>query len=991
MNRPLASWSGLVLGLSLLGCRGAPQTVEPAPAASVEPAQPSVEEILAASELPPQVPEPLPGDEMGVTVHRLANGLTVYISTDRQEPRFGAWIAVRTGSRNDPPDSTGLAHYLEHMLFKGTDDYGTLDLEAERPHLERIEALYAELRGASEARRAQIFAEIDEHTQATAAYAIPNELDRMYAGLGIEGVNAFTSDEVTAYIADIPANRLEAWATIEAERFTDPVFRLFYPELEAVYEEKNLSIDRPESRIWETLLLGLFPEHPYGTQPTIGVVEHLKSPAYADMVEYFGQWYAPNNMAVILAGDIDAEKALPVLERTLGTWQPHALPKPAEAPLPPVSGRVEREVVAEGEQSVTMAWRTVAAKHEDEPVLVVLDWLMDNSTSGLLNVELELTQKVQDAGSWSSTLNEAGYFGVRATLQQGQTHAEAEQLLLGVVAKLKAGEFTQAEIDAIELHEDIRDKRALESNRARLGRMLDAFIARRSWAEVLARRERLRAVTREDVIRVANTYLGEDYVVVSRKQGTQKLPNIAKPKITPIDIDTTRESRFAAEIAAMPAEPLEPEWLVEGEHYRHLELPAGPLITATNTRNDLFSLSYDFDRGHRKEKMLCVALELLELSGVGETSAAELKKQLFALGTSVHFACDDESSRVEISGVDANLEQSVELVEAWMRKPSFDDETLAGLRKTILSGRRDELDDPDHLAWLLGDYADFGKHASALSKPSNAALDKISGRALARLLSRYPDYTHRTLYFGPRAPEEVTKVVGFGAKHRDSGERRLRRYRKSEGVMIYFLHKDVAKSEVSLTIPQGKQPREQVPVARYLGQYMGGGMSSLIFQEIREARGLAYYAFAHVSQGGVPDDEWALIGGMGTQADKTVDALHTYLELLRERPIDAVRLRHTLESINAGYRASRVDPRWIVRWVESWDRRGEKQDPRPWEWEQIQALGVEDVQRYAKSYADKPVIIAIVGDRERVNLEGLAELGKVIEVEPGELVSYGEF
>ncbi|PRP95023.1 Protease 3 precursor [Enhygromyxa salina] len=974
------------------GCLPAPDVTPPEPSTPAAIEELSPEQILAASDLPPTLDAPLDGDEMGVTVHRLTNGMTVYISTDRQKPRFTSWIAVRTGSRNDPADSTGLAHYLEHMLFKGTDEYGTLDAEAEREHLERTEQLYAELRQADEGRRAEIFAEIDAHNQAMAEYAVPNEFSRMYSALGVEGINAFTSDEVTAYIADVPSNRLEAWARVEAERFADPVFRLFYTELEAVYEEKNLSIDRPESRMWETMLLALFPAHPYGTQPTIGVVEHLKSPAYTDMVQYFEDWYGPNNMAVLLAGDIDAKTALPVLERTLGQLPPRPIGTRAEAALPPISGRVAHELVAEGEQSVMLGWRTVEVKHEDEPVMVVLDWLMDNSSSGLLNLELELTQKVQDAGSWSTSLNDAGYFAISATLQQGQTHAEVEELILGVIAKLEAGEFSQAEIDAIKLHEDIRDKQALESNWGRVARMLDAFIERRSWAEVLARDQRLRAVTREDVIRVAKTYLGDDYVVINRKQGAHTVPNIDKPKITPIDIDVSRQSPFAAEVLAMPATELEPQWLVEGEHYQHLELPAGPLIVAHNARNDLFSLQYRFDRGHRKAEMLCVALELLERSGSGPTSAEDLQRRLHAIGTDVGFRCGGETSAIDIDGIDANLEQSVELVEQWLRDPSFDEGDLAKLRVNIISAREDELDDSDELGELLADYARFGEHSVALSRPSNAAIRKVRAKPLRKLLATFPDHSHRTLYFGPRAPAEVAEVVALGRRHKKTGPRKLRRFRGGvEGTTIYFLHKDVAKSAVSLAIPLGAQDREQLPVARYLAHYMGGNMSSLIFQEIREARGLAYYAFASVLEAKVPDDQWALIGGMGTQVDKTNEALTTYLELLRERPIEATRLEHTLGSLDADYRSSRIDPRWVVWLVDSWDQRGERADPRPWEWGQIQTLGVDDVQGFATGYAELPVIVSIVGDRTRIDLDALAQLGKVIEVEPEQLVSYGMF
>jgi len=932
---------------------------------------------------------------MPVSVDRLQNGITVYISPNHLEPRVVAYVAVRAGSRHDPADSTGLAHYLEHMLFKGTDEFGTLDIEAERPHLDAIAELYAELRGAEPSRRAALLAKIDAHNQALAATAIPNELDRMYASLGVEGVNAYTSDEVTAYTAEVPANRLEAWARIEAERFADPVFRLFYTELEAVFEEKNLSLDDPEEQAWEALLGALFPAHPYGTQTTIGATEDLEDPAYADMVAYFERWYAPANMAVILAGDVEREEALAVLERTLGQIPPR--PVAGQLPpgaLPPVAGRVEREVFGEGEQSVTVAWQTVAATDPDEPIVVVLDWLMDNSQSGLLNVELGLSQKVQEVYSWSTTLNEAGYFAIEATLLPGQTHAEAEALILDVVAKLQAGAFSPADVDAIKLHEDIALALELEDNWARVERMLDAFITKRAWSEVVARQRRLDAVTREDVIRVANERLGDDYVVVNRRAGKPKLPEISKPQITPITIDSERHSDFARDIAGLEFEALEPKWLVAGRDYSWVELPAGRLLVTPNPRNELFTLDYRFDRGHRKAALLCVALELLERSGAGQRSAEALQKQLFALGTTVRFDCGAETSGIEIAGIDAKLEPSVALVEAWLRDPSFDDETLAKLREAIIGRRRDALDDPDAVAELLADYARYGARSPALSAPSNAAIREADAASLRELIQTLPDHRHRTLYFGPRSADEIAALVGLGRRHRETGPRRALRYRDELGpgtTTIYLLDKDVAKSTISVTLTAAPQPRALRPVADYLSHYLDGSMGSLMFQEIREARGLAYYASASVWPGTKPGDDWALRGAMGTQVDKTAEALLLYLELVRGRPIEAPRLAEARASLDANFRAARIDPRAVRWWVDSWERLGEPEDPRPWSWAQIQATELAEVEALAEQLGDGAVSVSVVGDRERIDLDALAALGTLVEVEAEQLVSYGPF
>ena len=408
---------GLVLVLvsgagSGSGCRGTdtrPPENPPAPGkvAAVEAAPlPSADEIVAETDLPAPLPTPLPADPMGVTIHRLRNGLTVYISTDRQQPRFTAWVGVRAGSRMDPADSTGLAHYLEHMLFKGTGRFGTLDMAAEQPHIDAVAQLYRDLRATEDpAQRATILGKIDAQTQEQGKTAIPNEIDRMYASIGVEGVNAFTGEEQTVYVGSVPSNRLAQWAAVEAERYTNPVYRLFWPELEAVYEEKNLDLDSPTSRAWYAMMRGLFPRHPYGTQTTIGEVDHLKSPAYDDMAAYFERWYVPNNMAIVLAGDIDPDTAIPVLEQAFGHLQAKPVPAPPPGSVPPVTGRVASEVLGDGEPELRMAWQSVPVGHDDEAALEVLDRVLDDARVGLLNTRLELTQKVPEVGSGNGAFN----------------------------------------------------------------------------------------------------------------------------------------------------------------------------------------------------------------------------------------------------------------------------------------------------------------------------------------------------------------------------------------------------------------------------------------------------------------------------------------------------------------------------------------------------------------------------------------------------------
>ena len=637
-----------VLGCGAIGCGPKHKTgiVEGTPDQTpVPPLDPptnlTAEEIIAGSNLPELQPEALGIDPLGVETHRLSNGMTVFISTNRKKPEFSARIAVRTGSRNDPANSTGLAHYLEHMLFKGSQTLATVDFAKEKPHLDQIAKLYDDLRNAKTAEeRKTILSAIDAETQKAAVYAIPNEFDQLYAGIGISGVNAFTSEDATVYICVVPSNRLEAWAKVEGDRFADPQYRLFYPELEAVYEEKNRSEDSPFSRMFTLLGKQMFPNHPYGTQPTIGLTEHLKTPAYGDMAAYYKRWYVPNNMAIILAGDIDAETALPVLEREFAKLEPKPLSYGPDArpsgSLAIGKGRREAEFVAPGENAIYLAWRSPAPIDRGAAVFEILDLLMDNATTGLLNTELVLSQKVPAAGSFVSASKEASMYIVWATARAGQTHAELEALLQETLGKLKQGAFEQKDIDAAIVNLEIAEKQKLESNGARVSEITNSFINQQPWPAAIARLARLRNVKKEQVVTAAKL-LGDDVVVIKRVAGEFKAPKIDKPSITPVKIDTTKASPFAKQIKAMPAEPIEPKFLVAGRDYQDFKLPAGRLLTAHNTANDLFSVSYSWEIGSKNDPLLCIAFDALDKSGTTKAGPVALRKELYSLGSAINF------------------------------------------------------------------------------------------------------------------------------------------------------------------------------------------------------------------------------------------------------------------------------------------------------------------------------------------------------------------
>ena len=198
--------------------------------------------------------ETVKGDPLKAKIYTLDNGMKVYMTVNKEQPRIQANIAVKVGGKNDPSETTGLAHYFEHLMFKGTPNFGTADYEAEKVLLDQIEALFEVYRVTEdETERAAIYHQIDSISYLASDYFIPNEYDKLMSFIGSEGTNAYTSTDMTVYVEQIPSNQIENWARIQADRFANPVIRGFHTELETVYEEKNMSLTKDFRKALEAM------------------------------------------------------------------------------------------------------------------------------------------------------------------------------------------------------------------------------------------------------------------------------------------------------------------------------------------------------------------------------------------------------------------------------------------------------------------------------------------------------------------------------------------------------------------------------------------------------------------------------------------------------------------------------------------------------------------------------------------------------------------
>ncbi|MCH1600651.1 MAG: insulinase family protein [Pseudomonadales bacterium] len=977
---------GLAAAATLLLTACGEQTSAPEPTAVATPA--AVEQSPGYR----RINSPNPEDPLAAQIYELDNGLQIFLTENHEEPRFYAEIAVRAGSKHDPADGTGLAHYLEHLLFKGNQKLGTLDYEAEKPHLDRIVELYEEhFQETDPARRAEIYAEINSEAQLAAQYAVPNEIDKLYNSMGGGGLNAHTWYEETVYKIGLPSNRLQQWAAIESDRFVDPVFRLFHTELETVYEEKNRTLDNGSRIIGTALDELLYKVHPYGQQPTIGTVDHLKNPSLVYIQNYFDTYYVPNNMGIFISGDIDPSETIALIAEKFGEWESKAVPEVGPWQEPALQGAERRTVQYPGEEQVQLAFRTAPNGSSDKEALILLDMILDNRTAGLINLNLNQQQLVSQAGSSPMFLNDYGSQSLFGVPKQDQSLEEVEQLLLQQIEIIKAGDFEEWIIPAI-INDFLKNEKAsLEFNTARVTMMRQSFIEGADWDYHIAEIDRMEQLTKQDVVDVANKYFGDDYVAVYRVDAQHEVPVVEKPQIDPVTIDPTRQSEFAARVLAMEVEEIEPVFVEADRDYRIVEFAPGvELYYAPNPLNDLFTFSIGIDVGTEADNKLGLAAALMDVAGTQSLSNEELQKEWYRMGSEFRFGSGENASAFSVSGLDSQFEDSVALMMELINSPSADQQTLEQLKGILLKSREDQKSSPPAIARALFMYNRYGEESPMLEAMTGQEILDTQVEELLNAPSELLNYKHTLAYTGSMPLEELVAALrrnyGVEGELRDTPEFRFRSARDIEESEVLVVDQQTAQAQVRIEFADGVYDQEDGLLANLYTNYFGSGMSSVVFQELREARALAYSASARYAPGSRVNAENLIMGSIGTQTDKTADALAAFIDLIDNMPSSSERFDESVNSMLNRYRTSKLNFREIIGAVRTWERQGLEGDPRRGNYQKLQETELEDLLQFQQQHVkDRAKLISIVGDLSIIDTAELEQFGTVQEVKVDEL------
>jgi predicted Zn-dependent peptidase len=939
----------------------------------------------------------VPDDPLQTRIYTLGNGLQVYLTVYKDAPRIQCYIPVKVGSKNDPKETTGLAHYFEHMMFKGSPNFGTTDWEKERPMIEKITQLFEVYRKETDLeKRAAIYRQIDSVSFEASKLAIPNEYVSMMKFIGSQGTNAATSNDFTYYVENIPANQLENWAIIQVDRFLNPVLRLFHTELETIYEEKNMSLTNDGRKANEAMLAALYPNHPYGQQTTLGEAAHLKNPSMVNVMEFFKKYYVANNMAVCLSGDFDFDQTIQIIDKYFSKLPSGNVPVLKVTPEKPITQPVIREVVGLEAERITVAFRMdLPANSKEQYVMTMLNSILHNGKCGLIDVNLEQAQKVYSAGSYPYPMCDNSAFILHGSPKTGQTLDDVKALLLEQLELLKAGKFEDWMLEAAINNMKLRELRQLESNHLRASWLASAFWNNIPWSEACKSIENYSKITRKDIIDFANKYFkNNNYVVVYKRQGKPAdVEKVEKPPITPIFINRDVESNFFKTLKQNKTTPIAPVFvdfdkaIAKGKFQNH------DVLYINNIENKTFQLTFRYDYGTANDLHLPIAFELLDYLGTSKYSAAELKAEFYKLACNFHFHAGKEETSISLNGLSENMEKALDLLMDLLKNAKPDDAVLQNVIADYLKAQTDAKANQNAVLAALRKYGEYGKEAVAYRLTENElkALKSSDLLALAAGITTLPP---TILYYGTTSMNDLQKTLLFQylpakAAFAPKSEKLFAPLATSEN-KVYFAPYDAKQARLATYTRGGVyDPKMYCPVNMY-NQYFGGGMSAIVFQEMREKRSLAYQARSDYSSPGKTDEYYANVSFIATQNDKIVDAFTAFNELFNDMPLSETSFKLAQESILNSIETNRITKMAIIHTYLQNQKLGITTDRRKELYDAVPKFTLEDVQQFNKQYIkNQPKTYMVLSRESDVDFDLLeTKFGKVTKLTLEDIFGY---
>lgn len=933
----------------------------------------------------------------GLTEYKLDNGLTVMLWEDHDAPDVTGYVVVRAGAVDEPSEYTGLAHYLEHMLFKGTQRIGALDWEAEKPIYDSIIALYDQYSDATDPKvREQLATQINECSMREAKISSTEDFFNLLDLIGAEGVNAYTSYDLTAYHNSFPAAEMYRWLTIFSDRLINPVFRTFQAELENVFEEYNMYANEPSSQAQKQLMEDIYKGSPY-ERDVIGLPEHLKNPRLSRLIEFYNTWYVANNMALIIVGDFNSEITKPMIAETFGRLQPKELPARPSYPAVKLTGKKHYNLG----YNPQVAWVYQGVK-EGDPDQEVLDFvcaLLYNGQTGLLD-QVNTKGDVSQAVVFSDARRNDGRVIVMAVpyydanQQMYESDKATEAIVMKEIDKIKRGDIPDDLIANVKRMYAQSYKAFDESPASKMNVLVDAFTYGKPVDDFFTENEKIQALTKEEIARVAKKFFDADHMTISFDEDTKtpKAKTLPKPNIKPLDPVKNAKTAYAEAFQKLPKGELKQTFNDFNEVQCSSLGENVKLHYTPNNKNDIFTLTLRYGVGSHEMPLLPYAAALMENAGIMGNPAVEGKdfdQQVAQLGGAVSYGCNDSYFYISISGEDENLGKIMNLVNRQLLMPYLEQKQLDAIKGSEFFSRLSRQKRTAVQKSALMQYAMYGKKSAYIDEVPFIDIWQLGLPRVQSLVAQARTYALDVFYCGTLPENKVVAELPLTEGMRPSTSPFVKDRQSYEKPTVLFLpNSNVQQADLYFYINGRPYDIASDVASDAFNQYMSGGFTGIIMNEIRVKRSMAYSAYGVDATPELPGKDCYFIGYVGTQSDKVNDAISVYMDILTDMPKDSTQLVALKAALKQAAQTAKPSMRSKAAAYEHWQRLGYNDDPAKINAAAIDALTFNDIEKfYEDNIKGKAVTVVLMGDPKKIDLKAIEKkMGcKVTKLSPAKL------
>jgi predicted Zn-dependent peptidase len=716
----------------------------------------------------------------------------------------------------------------------------------------------------------------------------------------------------------------------------------------------------------------------------------------------------PNNVVLCLSGDLDYDATIRLIDKYFGQLPGKPVPAFTAPVEKPITAPIVKEVFGPQSENVMLGYRLPGKATRDG--LRMLDKILTNGQAGLVDLDLNQQQKVLQAATFTDLNNDYSTHVIYGTPRQGQKLEEVQALLLGEIEKVKKGDFPDWLIPAIINNEKLTRTKAYESNEARASALYEAFISRVSWADYLKQQEDFATITKAEIVKFANDNYGPNYVAVLKRTG--KDPNtvkVVKPAITPVPANRDAASAYYKELTALPSTDLQPVFVDYEKDIQQATIKPGlPLYYTKNEENGLFDLFYVLDLGTNNDPRLGLAADYLQYLGTGNYSAAQLQQEFYKLGCSFSVSSGQDRIFVSLSGLDANLEPALKLFEQLLNAPKPDAAALKNMVAGVLKSRQDaKLSKQVILSQAMVNFAKYGRKNPFTNILSEKELKALRPEQLTALIQKLPAYEHRVLYYGPRELDADTGVAGENPTHQARLRYVLENFHRTPAKLtpvppakdfaelplkdrkVYWADYNMVQAEILFLTKGDVYDKNIVPTVSLYNEYFGGGMGSIVFQDLRESKALAYSASSRYANADKLGRSSYNLSYIGTQSDKLPEAMAGMEALLTDLPVAEANLTIAKNAIRNSIATERITKVNKLLSYERAKRLGLNYDLRRDVYTQTQNMSFADLQKFQQAkIKGQSQVILVIGSKDRLNFKELAKYGPVQQVSLKEIFGY---